>query len=198
MKRTIQTSGRPLWLAVVLYLIVATFVSQGSADESKLRLSPSRVARDSAAHITTSSHHASSSPETTSSPFSERTTLSKRQPLQTVVSSLAIVLGGFALLLFCFRKRTRKGSTDILETLGTVQLAPKARLHLVRLGSRLLLLHITPGKVHRVTEFTDPQEVQDLLAAHYGANHEKTADHVGTLLRGFDMSSDSSFSAGSR
>jgi len=106
-------------------------------------------------------------------------------PLKTVVSSLAIVLGGFALFVVCFRKQVKVPSSSVMETLGTVQVAPKVHLHLVRLGERLLLLHLTSGRVERVAEITDRSEVQSLLAAHYGSV-EFGNRKVGNVLQDLD------------
>lgn len=107
-------------------------------------------------------------------------------PLRIVTSSLAIVLGGFALFLVWFRRQTAAVSTGAMDTLGTIQVTPKVRLHLVRLGSRLLLLHLTPEKVERVAEVTDPSEVQSLLAAHHGATRQPVSGRIDELLRDLD------------
>lgn len=90
-----------------------------------------------------------------------------RDSMRTVLSSLAIVLGVFFLLSALFRKQHRRTEGPrMLETLGQVQVAPKVKLHLVRFGSRLLVLHITPNSVERVAEISDPDEVQRLLNDH--------------------------------
>ncbi len=107
-------------------------------------------------------------------------------PLRIVTSSLAIVLGGFALFLVWFRRQTAAVSSGVMDSLGTIQVTPKVQLHLVRFGSRLLLLHVTPDKVQRVAEVTDPSEVQSLLAAHHGVTRQPVSDRVDELLQDFD------------
>lgn len=89
----------------------------------------------------------------------------KSHPLRTVASSLAIVLGGFAILTAVFRKmeKPRAKPSDLMETLGAVQVTSKVKLHLVRLGSRILVLHLGTNSVERVAEITDPVEVEQLL-----------------------------------
>lgn len=90
----------------------------------------------------------------------------RANPTRVVLQGLAVVLGGYLLLVAVTRKRSRTTSPDheLLETLGSAQVTPRVRLHLVRLGKRLLLLHITPQRVDRVAEVTDPQEVMEMLS----------------------------------
>ena len=107
-------------------------------------------------------------------------------PLRVVTSSLAIVLGGFAIFLVWFRRQTSVVSSCVMDTLGTIKVTPKVQLHLVKLGSRLLLLHLTPEKVERVAEVTDPSEVQSLLAAHHGVTRQPVSGRIDELLQDFD------------
>lgn len=119
-----------------------------TADETDYRLAPAQHVRQGAMP----SGSANVSP-------------AKRNPLVTVGSSLAIVLGGFAILAALFRKteKPRAKPSELMETLGAVQVTPKVKLHLVRLGSRLLVLHLGANSVERVAEISDPEEVQNLL-----------------------------------
>ena len=87
-------------------------------------------------------------------------------PIRKVGGALAVVVGGFFLLTQLMRKRN-PGTTAhaLMEPLGCVQIAPKIRLHLVRLGTRILVLHISGQNVQRVAELVAPNEVEPLLAA---------------------------------
>ena len=84
--------------------------------------------------------------------------------IRKVGSSLAIVLGLFSLVSLVMRRQKPAGqTTPLIETLGQVHLTPKVKLHLVRFGQRLLVLHVSPGTVQRIAEITDPAEVAQML-----------------------------------
>lgn len=84
--------------------------------------------------------------------------------LRKMGGGLAVVLGGFFLVTVLMRKQvTAPPAGQLMQSLGSVQIAPKVRLHLVRLGSRILVLHINGQNVQRVAELTDPEEVQKFL-----------------------------------
>ena len=155
------------------------------ADESQLRL----PARRSAARFDEDRVNGDGPSEASGGGLRQVFAVDARRPhhpLRVVTSSLAIVLGGFALFLVWFRRQTAAVSSGVMDTLGTIQVTPKVQLHLVRLGSRLLLLHLTPEKVERVAEITDPSEVQSLLAAHHGVTRQPVSDRIDELLQDFD------------
>lgn len=54
---------------------------------------------------------------------------------------------------------------DALEVLGRSRLDERTTIHLVRCGSRLLLLGGSPAGLTALAEFTDPAEVQSLIEA---------------------------------
>ena len=60
-------------------------------------------------------------------------------------------------------------SHRMMESLGELQLTAKLKLHLVRIGSRVLVLHLSQDAVQTVTEIVDPQEVATLTG---GFNEE--------------------------
>lgn len=87
-----------------------------------------------------------------------------RYSIRKVGSSLAIVLGAFALVSLAMRRPKTSGqTTPLIETLEQIHLTPKVKLHLVRFGQRLLVLHVSPGAVQRIAEITDPAEVAQML-----------------------------------
>lgn len=133
----------------LLVLLYGCLAQPANADESQLMLAPLSSVVDGNA------------PATSGSPG----------PLaggsvKTVLSSLAIVLGAFVLLTALLKKQETRSSgtsSDILKSLGTVQVAPQTKLHLVRFGQRLLVLHVSVNTVQKVAEISDPEEVHQLL-----------------------------------
>ncbi|MHB0955763.1 MAG: flagellar biosynthetic protein FliO [Pirellulaceae bacterium] len=85
-----------------------------------------------------------------------------------VVSSLAIVLGLFFLIVWVSRRAFPKASvslsTEVLEIVGRSPLAHRHQLQLIRLGRRLLLVSVTPEHAETLTEITDPDEVNHLTS----------------------------------
>lgn len=88
-------------------------------------------------------------------------------PTMTVISSLAIVLGVFFVLVWLMKRASpRQGGllpTEVFEKLGSVPLSPKMHLHLFRLGGKLVLVSLTPDGMEPVAEVTDPDEVIHLI-----------------------------------
>jgi len=112
--------------------------------------------------------------------------LLSNQTFRTVASGLAIVLGVFALLTALFRtQHVQNQSVALMQTLGAIQLTPKVKLHLVRLGNRLLVLYLSENSVQRIAEISDPDEVSMFLGSD---NHETTSvpSRVDELLQAVD------------
>ena len=88
-------------------------------------------------------------------------------PTMTVLSSLAIVLGVFFVLVWLMKRATpRQGGllpAEVFEKLGSVPLSPKMQLQLFRLGGKLVLVSVTPDGMEPVAEVTDPDEVIHLI-----------------------------------
>lgn len=84
----------------------------------------------------------------------------------TIVSSLAIVLGLFCLLIWVMRRAQPRASlllpTEVVEVLGRTPLAGRQQMHLVRCGSKLLLVAVTPDAAETLTEIDDPDEATRL------------------------------------
>ncbi|QDS86019.1 Flagellar biosynthesis protein, FliO [Rosistilla ulvae] len=89
-------------------------------------------------------------------------------PMFTVISSLAIVLGLFCGFVWLTRKTSgRQGGVlnkDLFTVLGTSQIDPRHQAALVKCGDRVLLVALTQTGVTTLTEFTEPGEVNDLMA----------------------------------
>jgi flagellar biogenesis protein FliO len=80
---------------------------------------------------------------------------------------LGVVLAIFAALVFAHRvlagSRQFTLPAGAIEVCGKVPFDAKRSLHLVRVGSRLLVLLESAQGIQRLAEITDPQEVQRLL-----------------------------------
>jgi flagellar biogenesis protein FliO len=87
-------------------------------------------------------------------------------PTVTVVSSMAIVLGLFFMIAWGMRKVSPRGSVilpgEVFEILGRAPLSGRQHVQLLRCGSKLLLVSITPDGAETLTEVTEPTEVDRL------------------------------------
>jgi flagellar biogenesis protein FliO len=83
-----------------------------------------------------------------------------------MASSLAVVLGLFLLFAWTMRRSRPRGSGllpgDVFEVLGRATLGGRQNVHLLRCGSKLLLVSVTPTGAETLTEVTDPVEVDRL------------------------------------
>ena len=107
------------------------------------------------------------------------------KPMFTVISSLAIVLGLFCGFVWVSRKTGgAKGgalSSDLFTVLGTSQIDPRNQTALLKCGNRVLLVAITQGGITTLTEFTDPSEVNELVAAVNGKSNQAFANTLREL-----------------
>lgn len=117
---------------------------------------------------------------------------SQRHPIRTLVSSLAIVLGAFLLLSLLLRKKgpnrtelNNDGPHEMMQSLGELSITPQVKLNLVRVGSRLLVLHVGEKSVQTVAEISDPDEVAELI----GREASEEPPQVSDLLRRVEDSS---------
>ena len=94
-----------------------------------------------------------------------------------------MVLGLFFIVAWSMR-RTTPGSCSILpaevvEVLGRAPLTSRQQVHLIRLGSKLVLVCVAPEGVEALGEITDPVEV-DRLA---GMCRQSQPNSATTLFR---------------
>lgn len=86
--------------------------------------------------------------------------------LVTMGSSLAIVLGLFFLVAWTMRRASPRGSGvlpgEVFEILGRAPLSGRQQVHLLRCGTKLLLVSVTPAGAETLTEVTDSDEVDRL------------------------------------
>ena len=100
------------------------------------------------------------------------------QATLTVISSLAVVLGLFFVTAWCLRRTGAGGlatlPSDVFETLGRAPLTNRQQVHLLRCGSKLLLVSVTPDGAETLAEIDDPDEVVRLTGL-CKANHAGSA-----------------------
>jgi len=96
----------------------------------------------------------------------------------TVGGSMAIVLGLFFIVAWAMRKTAPRGSLvlpkEVFDILGRAPLGARQQVQLLRCGSKLLLVSITPNGTETLTEVTDPLEV-DRIAGICQQAHPKSA-----------------------
>lgn len=82
----------------------------------------------------------------------------------SIVSSLAVVLGLFFLVVWFARRSGPKGGlllpTEVLEVLGRSPLTARHQMHVVRFGNKLLLLSVTATGAEPLAEIDDLAEVE--------------------------------------
>ncbi len=86
----------------------------------------------------------------------------------TILSSLAVVLGVFLLLVWAIRRAMPRSAqllpTEVVEVLGRAPLVGKQQMYLLRCGPKLLLLSVTPEGAETLTEIAHPDEVAHIVA----------------------------------
>lgn len=89
----------------------------------------------------------------------------------SIAGSVAVVVGLF--LIVAWTARRGIGSVpptlprDALEVLGRKRFTGKQEMQLVRVGSKLVLIHMVPGHAEPICEITDPAEVDRLTGICY-------------------------------
>jgi flagellar biogenesis protein FliO len=110
----------------------------------------------------------------------DKNAVGKRSSLSailTVGGSLAVVLGLFFVVAWAMRKSAPRGSLllpkEVFDILGRAPLGARQQVQLLRCGSKLLLVSITPNGTETLTEVTDPLEV-DRIAGICQQAHPKS------------------------
>jgi flagellar biogenesis protein FliO len=110
-------------------------------------------------------------------PSQERNSNSKPLPasarvstraMTTVVSALSIVLAAFFLVVWLTRSANKRRwsplPTEAVQVLGRAPLAGRQWMQLVQVGNKLVMLSVNANQVDTITEITDSQEVERLVA----------------------------------
>ncbi|MCK4850193.1 MAG: flagellar biosynthetic protein FliO [Phycisphaerae bacterium] len=90
--------------------------------------------------------------------------------LATILIALAVVIAAIYLLLRVLRRffpalAPAGGAAAPVKPLARFHLAPRQTLHLVRCGSRLLLLGATSASINHIATIDDPAEIDRILQA---------------------------------
>jgi flagellar biogenesis protein FliO len=97
----------------------------------------------------------------------------------TVASSLAIVLGLFAALVWFSKRFAPAGSAllpkEAVELLGRAPLTGRQTMQLIRVGNRLLLVALSASGAETLTEITDPVEVEHLAGLCRGGKSDSAS-----------------------
>ncbi len=110
-------------------------------------------------------------------------------PMITVASSLAVVLGLFAALVWASRRfggnTIQKGSLpkEIVQPLGSTAIDARTRLTMLRCGNRILVLAQSSGTAQTLCEITDPEEVRQLTAACAGTSGQDFTSALRSIER---------------
>lgn len=86
--------------------------------------------------------------------------------LLSMLGSLVFVLAIFFGLIWLLRRGLPKGArvvpSEVIEVLGRAPLVGRQQMHVVRFGSKLLLVSVSPGGAETLSEITDSSEVDRL------------------------------------
>jgi len=110
-------------------------------------------------------------------------------PTITVASSLVVVLGLFAALVWGSRRfggsTIQKGSLpkEVVQPLGSTAIDARTRLTMLRCGSRILVLAQSSGTAQTLCEITDPEEVRQLTAACAGSSGKDFSSALRSIER---------------
>ncbi|HEV7282486.1 MAG TPA: flagellar biosynthetic protein FliO [Pirellulaceae bacterium] len=89
-------------------------------------------------------------------------------PYAATFGSLAAVLGAFFIFVWFQKRGTKRGAgalpPEVVEPLGTVPFVSRQALHVVRFGSKILLINVTTGGSETLAEIDDPREAERILA----------------------------------
>ncbi len=98
--------------------------------------------------------------------------------MTTVLSALFIVLAAFFLVVWLTRSANKRRwtalPTEAVQVLGRAPLAGRQWMQLVQVGNKLVMLSVNANQVDTITEITDSDEVERLVAL----CHQKQPNHL--------------------
>lgn len=110
----------------------------------------------------------------------------RMESLTTAGAGLAIVVGLFLLCTWLFRRSGPKATTPLpkeaVAVLGRLPLAGNHFVHLLRLGSRLVLVSVGPDSVTTLAEVSEPNEVQHMLGLCMQGQQQSTSAEFEKVL----------------
>lgn len=110
-------------------------------------------------------------------------------PTITVASSLAVVLGLFAGTVWLTRRfsagarSNRTVPSEAVEVLGSSILDTRTKLSLIRVGTRVVVLAQTAQGVHPISEITNLDEANELIATCRGDSKRGFAEQLRSIER---------------
>ncbi len=110
-------------------------------------------------------------------------------PTITVASSLAVVLGLFAGTIWLVRRfgagarGNRTVPNEAVEILGSSVIDARTKLSLIRVGTRVVVLAQTAQGVHAISEITDLDEANELIATCRGDSKRGFAEQLKSIER---------------
>jgi flagellar protein FliO/FliZ len=110
-------------------------------------------------------------------------------PTITVASSLAVVLGLFAGTIWLARRfgasarGNRTVPNEAVEMLGSSVIDAKTKLSLIRIGTRVVVLAHSAQGVHPISEITNLDEANELIATCRGDSKRGFAEQLKSMER---------------
>ncbi len=101
-------------------------------------------------------------------PPSSRKTVASNGGIWTTVISLVVIVGALSVVAYWLKPyvgAARGLPIDAVELLGRRSIDQKVAIHLVRCGSRVLVLGVSAEGARTLAEITEPAEVQRLITA---------------------------------
>lgn len=165
-----------------LWSLIAVMVVASAPQSAPAQALPGGYHRDAVADS------AATSPALTPSSRAERDDAARKSggfgSALTVFGSLALVIGVFLVAMWLLRRAspnmTAALPAEAFEVLGRAPLANQQHVRLVRCGTRLLLLAVSPSGTDTLAEFTDPAEVDHLVGL---CQKARSASRTGLTLR---------------
>ncbi|MBM4004082.1 MAG: FliO/MopB family protein [Planctomycetes bacterium] len=92
---------------------------------------------------------------------------SSAKAITTIFSSLALVIGVFLFLVWLVKRTHPKATAmlprDVVEVFGRASITPRQSVHVVRFGSKILLLSVSPTGIQSLAEVDEPAEAERLI-----------------------------------
>ena len=124
-------------------------------------------------------------PKSTASPDLSRL----RGPALTMASSLAVVLGLFAGLVWLTRRFGSKAGgggelpRDVVQSLGSTSVGPRTRVTLLKCGAKVIVVAQTATEIKPLSEITDPEQVRQLVALCQGDSRAAFSQTIKSIER---------------
>ncbi len=184
----------PTMIAALVLLCFGPFSIARAQGDARVHR-PSQDARFPSLHIKPQPQHSIGATENSDAPSiaaqsNESNKKSKMTaPMVTVCSSLAVVLGLFAAMVWITRKYSNRSigggplPSEVVQSLGSMAIDPRTRITMLRVGNRILVLSQTATSISPLSEITDLEEVRHLTATCTGDSMQEFASTLEELGR---------------